>query len=191
MPERFHIYLKRAESELLGLHRRYWANAADIMLGAHYYLTFCRTENVLEQVKYERLLRESWEAIVGLLKVQNTLIQRYSKDGVVGRAFCHLLRNGKFHLLQAGTEGRPADVPADRVGWVDGPPQGAFLGFANADKKLVYVPTGIDTQQLYDELSLEAQRVLNRGPKLFWKRLGEQNLLAATETGRIATKVPD
>jgi len=189
VPERFEYYQREAEQALPDLHPRHWANIADIMLGIHFYLCFCRGEQVIRRATHRHLRQRSWEALVRLAKRQQNLIRRYSKDGIVGRAFENLLQGGKYHLLQFDTKDRPKGVPANRAGWVDGQWQGELLGYVDAAARTIYVPAHIDAQQLYDAFPRDAQALLARGPKQFWKRVAEHGLLRLTEDGRNATRV--
>ncbi|MGB5832927.1 MAG: hypothetical protein WBG92_13180, partial [Thiohalocapsa sp.] len=189
VPKRFGHYQQRAGKELPGLHRRYWANVADIMVGVDFCLRVCREEGVIDAKQYKRLLQLSWDALVRLAEAQGELVDWYSPENVVGRAFAALLKEGKYHLLQSGTDLCPEGVPADRVGWLDGEPQGTFLGFVDVAAQKIYVPTNIDAEELFDVLPRDAQRLLARGPKLLWKRMTDHGLVQPGEDGRNASRV--
>ena len=73
---------------------------------------------------------------------------------------------------QPGKDGRPKGVPVERVGWVNGQPQGEWLGYVNAAAKAIYVPSSIDADALYAALPADARRLLPRGPSAFWNAPG-------------------
>lgn len=189
VPKQFEDFQRKAGEALPDLHRRHWANVADLMLGVYYYLRFCKTEGIIDDKLHASLLNRSWAALIALAKAQRNLVQRYSEGGVVGRGFENLLKSGKYHVLPVGTDGVPNGVRADRVGWLDGKPQGKLLGHLDSAAQVIYVATNIDAKALYDALPRDAQKLLACGPKKFWALMDDHGLIRPGEEGRNASRV--
>jgi hypothetical protein len=167
----FEKYRYEAESNLgKKFHARTFSNYADMMLGLHYFLRFCKFRKYLTPEEVTDFKTCYSENLLRLLALQAVLHEATDIRKVVYNEFSDYLKTN--FLLMEITDNQSSNIPVDKnlptIGWID------------HEHKKIYISTN-KAQLLLDCLPDNLQKILTTGEKLFWKRLREYNLLVEVD----------